>query len=247
MHGVCTRCDICPVRRTSICEVLTNDELSKLLKISRQRFVKAHQPIFHDGDNADQYFNIVRGVVKLVKTLEDGKQHIIGLMYPPDFLGQSLSSHHAFSAEAATDVEICSFQRAPFDALLTEHPKLEHKILEFTLRDLDICRDWTLMLGRKSSYERVASFLYMLAKRSSSPGCKNGGKEPIRFELPFTRAEIGDYLGLAFETVSRQFTQLKERKIIDLPTQREVVIPDIAHLLTVARLEGRLELERAQD
>jgi CRP/FNR family transcriptional regulator len=220
---------------------LTDDELAKLQKIARRKLVKTHQPIFRDGEAADQYFNIVKGVVKLVKTLEDGKQHIVGLMYPPDFLAQPLEDRHTYSAEAATDVELCCFPRAPFDALLSSQPRLERKILEFTLRELDICRDWTLLLGRKSSYERVASFLYMVARRATLIGCSGEDRHSVRFELPFTRSEIADYLGLTLETVSRQFTQLKAKKIIFLPTHREIVVPEMELLAAVGHIDHCLE------
>jgi CRP/FNR family transcriptional regulator len=239
MHGTCSRCEACPVRHKSICGVLSDDELGKLAKISRRKVVKAHNPVFMDGDDADQYFNVIDGIVKLVKTLPDGKQHIVGLMYPTDFLGQPLSRQHKYTAEAATDVELCCFPRAPFEALLAENPKLERRIFEFTVRELDICRDWTLLLGRKSSYERVASFLYMIARRMSVSGCKciEGGDE-LHFRLPFTRAEIADYLGLTLETVSRQLSRLKNKKIIELRTSREISIANLDLLAAVAQIDA---------
>ncbi len=70
--------------------------------------------IFRDGDEAQYFASILSGVVKLVKTTADGEQHIMGLMYSQDFLGHTLSKHHRFSAPAATEVELCTFPRAPF-------------------------------------------------------------------------------------------------------------------------------------
>ncbi|WP_088344908.1 MULTISPECIES: Crp/Fnr family transcriptional regulator [Rhodomicrobium] len=238
MRAICTRCGTCPIRYQSICGALTDDELSRLSVISRPRVVGAHQPIFRDGDEAEQCFNVISGVVKLVKTLADGEQHIVGLIYPPDFLGRPLGDRHTYTAEAATDVEICGFPRGAFEAVLEAQPKLERKILEFTVRELDLCREWTLLLGRKSSYQRVGSFLYMVARRTARSGYGYRHEGVVRFRLPFTRAEIADYLGLTLETVSRQFSRLKATHIIAMPASRDVVVPDMALLARAARIDA---------
>ncbi len=237
MHGIRTRCETCPIRHAGICGALADNAISEISKISRRRLVKAHEPIFQDGDEADQYFNVVKGIVKLVKTSSDGEQHIVGLIYPPDFLGELFSKKRSYAAEAATDVELCSFPKQQLEALFAKHPQLERKLLEFTIHELQICRNWTLLLSRKSSYERVASFLYMLAKRAPLTRCGAGDNRPIEFHLPFTRSEIADYLGLTLETVSRQFSRLKTKRIIDLPSNREIVVPDLELLALVGHID----------
>ncbi len=228
---------IAPVRQTGICGVLDDEFLIQLVKFSRHKCIRAHRTIFLDGDEADQYFNIVCGAVKLVKTLADGQQHIVGLLYPPDFIGQCLNRHHTYSAEAATDVELCCYPRAPFEAFLKSHPELERRIFEMTVRELDICRDWILLLGRKCSYERVAGFLLMMARRVPDIGCGQRAGNCAQFRLPFTRSEMADYLGLTLETVSRQFSLLKRSRIIALPSSRDVIVPNIKRLGAVANIE----------
>ncbi len=237
MHGIRIRCDTCQVRREGICAALDGEALAQLFQICRRKTFPAHNALFRDGDQADHYFSITSGIVKLVKTLADGHQHIIGLIYPPDFMGQTLNQRHTYSAESATDVELCAFPRAPFDAFLKSHPELERQIFEMTLRELDLCRDWTLLLGRKCSYERVAGFLLMLARRIPRPDGEQDS-HTVRFELPFTRAEMADYLGLTLETVSRQFSRLKKKQIIDLPSSRDITIPDMELLSAVAQIES---------
>jgi CRP/FNR family transcriptional regulator, anaerobic regulatory protein len=238
MHGIRARCEACPVKRDGICAVLEAEARSELLRLSRQKTVFAHQAIFRDGDLADYYYNITAGIVKLVKTLADGHQHIVGLLYPTDFMGQSLNRHHTYAAESATDVELCAYPRAPFESYLRSHPELEREIFHMTIRELDLCRDWTLLLGRKCSYERVAGFLLMMARRAPKSGSFEQPKTHAHFDLPFTRAEMADYLGLTLETVSRQFSQLKKKQVIDLPSSRDIIIPDIERLSVVARMES---------
>lgn len=238
MHGLRPRCETCPVRCDGICAALEGGSRLELLRLSRKKSVPAHQAIFRDGDLADYYYNITSGIVKLVKTLADGRQHIVGLLYPTDFMGQSLNRRHTYAAESATEVELCMYSRAPFEAFLTSHPSLEREIFHMTIRELDLCRDWMLLLGRKCSYERVAGFLLMMARRAPRKApCKIGGS-PVHFELPFTRAEMADYLGLTLETVSRQFSQLKKDRIIDLPSSRDIIVPDLVLLSSAAQVES---------
>jgi CRP/FNR family transcriptional regulator len=238
MHGLKARCDGCPSHQRGICSVLEPSTLTELFRISRRKIIPAHNVIFRDGDASDYYYNITTGIVKLVKTLADGEQHIVGLLFPGEFLGQSLNPRHTYSAEAATDVDLCAFPKPPFESFLKLHPELERHIFEMTVRELDVCRDWTLLLGRKCSYERVAGFLLMMAWRMPDMGAGQRSGNSAQFELPFTRAELADYLGLTLETVSRQFSHLKNKRVIGLPSSRHVTIPDVELLSAVAKMES---------
>ena len=143
MEGIRARCDNCQVRRYGICAALDIDARAELLEFSRRRLIPAQHAIFRDGDATAYYYNITSGIVKLVKTLADGQQHIVGLLYPADFMGQSLNKHHTYAAESATDVELCVYPRASFELFLKSHPELERRIFYSTIRELDLCRDWT--------------------------------------------------------------------------------------------------------
>ena len=108
-------------------------------------------------------------------------------------------------------------------------------MLERTLGELDRTRRWMLLLGRKSASEKVASFLLELSERLTPMPCQTiEGSGAKRFTLPFSRQQIADVLGLTIETVSRQFTRLKNDSIIDLPSRREVIIADFGALTAEA-------------
>ena len=231
------RCEACFIRHRGICTALSMEQLERLSSIARRRTVPASQYIFRDGDEAISFAAVVSGVVKLIKTTAEGERHIIGLVYAPEFLGHTFAEQHRFSAAAATDVDMCMFPRASFNRLLNEFPELERWLFEFTVRELDISRDWTLMLGRKSSYERVASLLLIIAKRSRDAGCQPLFDNSAQFELPLTRSELADYLGLTLETVSRKISGLKRKGVIELRTTREIVVPDIELLAEVANMD----------
>jgi CRP/FNR family transcriptional regulator len=215
---------------------LTGDVVAALEKICRGKIIRARDLIFRQGDDAIQYFNITSGIIKLVRTLANGNQSIVGLPDAPSFVGHCQGKCHTYSAEAVTDAELCCYPRGPFDAYLTTHPEVARKIFEVTLRELESCRDWSFLLGRQCSYERVAGFLLMIATRIPNISAGEADRNGAHFQLPLTRAEIADFLGLTFETVSRQFTRLKDARIISLPSSRDVIITDMEHLSLAANI-----------
>ena len=246
MHGTVTtnipdvlhRCDHCPVRHQAVCGAMDNVQLQKLSQISRRKRISAGQTIISDAEPVDFFANVVSGAVKLTKTLPDGRQQIVGLLFAPDFLGRAYSKSNPYSAEAATDTEICTFPNAAFERLVGEYPGLQQRLFQHTLDELDAARDWMLLLGRKTAEEKVASFLYMLARRSLVSGCAHQqAPETANFELPLTRADMADFIGLTIETVSRQLTRLKTSNVIRLSTNRLIIVPDIARLAAIAGQE----------
>jgi CRP/FNR family transcriptional regulator len=240
------RCDMCIARYRALCSTLSGEQLERLANVGRRRTVPANQYIFRDGDEVLHFASILSGVVKLIKTTADGEQHIIGLMYAQDFLGHTFGKNHRFSAAAATEVELCTFPRRPFGRLLDDYPSMERWLFEFTVRELDHCRDWTLTLGRKSSYERVASLLLIIARRARYTGNGPLPRNYAQFELPLMRSELADYLGLTLETVSRMISKLKRKGLIELRSTREVIVPDIGLLAAIANMDGSLDAEGRQ-
>ena len=155
---------------------------------------------------------------------------MIGFTLPGDFLGISIGDHHGFSAEALGPTSMCRFPRARFDAFARAHPALEREIYHVAAHELAAAQSQMLLLGRKSAIERVASLLLDLARRQQE------GAEPVRIvDLPMSRGEIADYLGLTKETVSRVLAQLKSRKLIRLVTLSQVELLDRGSLAEVAQ------------
>jgi CRP/FNR family transcriptional regulator, anaerobic regulatory protein len=230
-----TRCDSCAIRHRAVCEALDRSELMALNRISSRKLVQKGQTILSEGGERSLFANIVSGVVKLTKSLDDGRQHIVGLLFAPDFLGRAYRPDNPYFAEAATEVELCVFSAAGFERIMQAHPSLEQRLLQLTLSELDASHEWMLLLARKTAAEKVASFLLMLAKRAPNIGCSHSANEPsIRIDLPLSRAEIADCLGLTIETVSRQMTKLKTAKIIELLNYREIAVPDLTRLQQAA-------------
>lgn len=229
------RCAACAVRHRAVCGALTATELARLNRIARRTHIPAGAIIFHAQEEASFFANIVSGVVKLSKSLADGRQQIVGLQFAPDFLGRAFGGENPYFAEAVTDVELCQFSKTKFEKLLLEYPSLEQTLFERTLDELDSAREWMLLLGRKTAVEKVATFLLLLARRASDQGCAPvEAGDVTRIVLPITRADIADYLGLTIETVSRQITRFKSKDIIRMVNNRTIIIPDLAALEDIA-------------
>ncbi len=228
-------CDTCVVRHDGICGALSAEEIAELGKITKRKNCQRGQVIMSDEMPVEYFCNIVTGVVKLNKTSEDGRQSIIGLLFPPDFLGRVYAEKNPYFAEAVTETELCCFPHRDFEKLLEKFKGLEHRLFEHTLDELDSARDWMFLLGRKSAEEKVASLLLLIAKRTAMIGCEHSSPyKETSFDLPLPRADIADYLGLTIETVSRQMTKLKKCGAIDVRDQRHIIISDMDALEAMA-------------
>lgn len=226
--GIPVLCQSCEARHRGVCGALDPDQLVELAKSSSKHNVEPGVELIGDAETVDSYSNVLSGVIKLTKSLSDGRQQIVGLQFAPDFLGRPFKVESAINAEAATAVSVCSFPKAAIERMMKESPELEHRLLKQALNELDEARDWMVTLGRKSASEKVASFLLMIAKNIDPT--LDAAAQSTRFDLPLTRADIADFLGLTIETVSRQLTRLRSDGVIRVENNREVTVDSLARL-----------------
>jgi CRP/FNR family transcriptional regulator, anaerobic regulatory protein len=219
-------CRSCDARHRGVCGALNDQELVQLAQASGRRHLEPGETVVCDEDDVLAFANILEGAVKLSKLMSDGRQQIVGLQFAPDFLGRPFDKESHLTAEAATDVSLCTFPKATFERMMREKPELQHRVLRQTLTQLDQAREWMVTLGRKTAREKVASFLLLVA-RSSNP-TEEG--EPRRFELPLARGDMADFLGLTIETVSRQMTALRRDEVIDMEGTRRIVVRSLRRL-----------------
>ncbi len=213
-------CRSCEVRHRGICGALNDRELIELAGKSGKKTLEPGAIVTGDADNVENFSNILQGTAKLSKILPDGRQQIVGLQFAPDFLGRPFHDESAVSVEAGTELKLCTFPRKTVERMMRENAGLENRILRQALAQLDQARDWMVTLGRKTAREKVASFLQLIAS-SSDPE----NKAENTFELPLSRSDMGDFLGLTIETVSRQLTALKRDGVIKLEGSRRVFVP----------------------
>lgn len=219
-------CRECEARHKGICGVLTATELHALNRHSSQKEFSKGTTLVGDGDTNEHYANILRGVVKLTKTLADGREQIVGLQFAPDFLGRAMADQSPVTAETASDVKLCRFPKSAIERMMADVPELQHRMFEQVLVQLDEAREWILTLGRKSATEKVASFLLLLAMHLDPLYDQHDSDDPMIFELPLSRSDIADFLGLTLETVSRQMTKLRQSGAIGIAHNRTITILD---------------------
>lgn len=220
-------CDTCVVRNRAICSALDAQEIGALNAIGRTRTLAPGESLIWEGDDSVLVANVIDGVLKLSTGTEDGREQIVGMVFTSDFIGRPFGKTTGHGVTALTESKVCVFNRRDFDSFAREHPALEHKLLQRTLSELDRTRRWMLLLGRKSASEKVASFLLEMVERVGGSPCEStDAPAELLLELPVSRQQIADVLGLTIETVSRQFTRLKAEGILDLPSRREVLIRD---------------------
>lgn len=226
-------CRSCEARHGGLCSVLTASQLIELNKHSIRKQIDCGNEVIGQGESVGTYSNILKGVIKLSKMMADGRQQIVGLQFAPDFLGRPFQSESTMTAEAATDMEICSFPRHVVDRMLNDVPEFERRLHSQSLKELDEARDWMLTLGRKTAQEKVASFLYLIATHIDP---EEGDQQ--NFDLPLSRADIADFLGLTIETVSRQMTKLRKEGVISIENNRHVSVSRLEQLRQAAGIDA---------
>jgi CRP/FNR family transcriptional regulator len=219
------RCAVCGVRQASFCSVLSASELQQLHAMSSHKVFEGGELIVEEDASVRQVANVLSGTIKLFKLLPDGRQQITGFLFAGDFLGPMLSGEYATFAEAVNRVELCMFDQDRLRERMDAWPHLERRLFEDATATLDRALDWMLLLGRKTASERVASFFVMLADRV---GDKTNGVATV--DVPMSRSDIADYLGLTMETVSRQISQLKRSGLLAAPGHHTLEIRDLPTL-----------------
>lgn len=223
MNAIPQRCHDCLVREKALCSSMTDSELVAVSEIGRRRILPAGEVVTWAGDASTMCANVVSGALKVTASTADGREQIVGLMFPGDFVGQLFTEEASLTVTTLTETDLCSYPRTRFERTLDAHPRLERMLLERTMNALNEARERMLSLGRKNAQERIAGFLLEVANRAGIME-KDGG---IRMLLPISRGEMADFLGLTIETISRQLTRLKSSGVIAFAKGgRECVIRD---------------------
>ncbi|MBD3664138.1 transcriptional regulator FnrL [Sulfitobacter aestuariivivens] len=221
------QCSECPIRHRAVCAKCSTDELGELTEIKTYRSFRAGEPIMWRGDPLEYVASVVGGVASLSKTMEDGRTQMVGLLLPSDFIGRPGRSEIEFDVTAATDVTLCCFRHRPFEKMVGTTPHLSQRLMELALDELDAAREWMLLLGRKTAREKIASFIEMLVIRSNVDG---DAARSQMLELPLTREQIANFLGLTLETVSRQLNAMKKEQILEFKDRRRFKVLDFGRL-----------------
>ena len=227
-------CYDCSVRERAVCADLESAELGAFRGLGRALRMRPGQTIFHQGDPASRVFTVTSGTVKLYTLLPDGRRQVTGFAFPGSFLGLGLEQDHAVTAEALDEVELCAFPRNRFRAFVEARPGMERRLYGLAARELGDAREQLVSLGRKAAPERLATFFLQCLGRVKA--C--GDVPPVCFDLPMSRADIADHLGLTKETVSRLIGRFRTLGLIRLVTLNRLEVLDRARLARLAEGHG---------
>ncbi|MBZ9717917.1 cyclic nucleotide-binding domain-containing protein [Mesorhizobium sp. M7A.F.Ca.CA.001.12.2.1] len=171
-------------------------------------FFPAGSEIYAQGEKAGAFYQVEFGAVRIYRLLADGRRQISAFHLAGETFGFEADTKHHFFAEAINATGVRAFR-------FSAGADMSHKLLPLALKGLTRAQEHLLVLGRQNAIERVAAFLVDMAERQ-------GGLRQV--ELPMSRMDIGDYLGLTIETVSRVFTRLKDKGVIRLLNLRSIEI-----------------------
>jgi CRP/FNR family transcriptional regulator len=218
---VCLRC---PVQKLSICGALRGAELAMLGDLRHTVHTKHKAALVDQDEPAETVHIVTEGIVRLYKTLPDGRRQVVGFALPGDLLGLAVDGRNAYSAEALGDVSTCHFSRKAFGELLDAVPPLARRLHAAVAHELSIAQSHMMLLGHYSARQKLAAFVLHMRDRWRHV---NGACAFV--PLPMPRRDIGDYLGLTIETVSRTMSLLARQKLI-------VVVPEGVRILDIDRL-----------
>ena len=191
--------------------------------------LEAGEALFWEGDQARHLFEITEGVLRIFKIIADGRRVITGFMYPGDLVGVSLKDRFLYSAEAVTAVKFRRFTRKSFQDEMNRCPHLRPLLFARLCDEMAAAQDQMVLLSRKSAEERLCSFFLLLMRRRSEHDRAAG-----IVQLPMTRLDIADYLGLTIETVSRTMTKLMGRGVVSASGRHAIKIARPAQLALLA-------------
>ncbi len=227
-------CDLCKcyIRESTIFSDLNDKEVEAIKRSIKTFQFKKRAIIFHEGDESRGLYVVKRGRVKLLRVSKDGKEQIIDLVEPGGLLGVEIlynARGHSTTAIAMEDCEVCFISKENFEDLLEVYPSIARNMIRALSRELDNAYTRIGLLGLLTAKQRLAHLLYTIAVEQGYTDGK------ARLNLPLSRHEIGELLGITQETSIRLLRSLKEDGIIDIKG-KEIIIPSLYRLKTLAEM-----------
>jgi CRP/FNR family transcriptional regulator len=202
-------------------QLLSEEERARLAVLaSIVRFNKGEE-IYRKGQRADVVFNIITGVVKAYKTAPDGSEHIAAFLFPDDMFGLAEEGRYTNSAKAITPLAVYRFPVSALRSQLARDADLEFHVICKLIHELRETQRHAFLLARRRALSRVVMFLQLLENLQVARG-----ERTAEIYLPMNRSDIGEYLGMSLEAVSRAFRGLTARGIVKIRDRQHLKIAD---------------------
>ena len=230
LHELKISCQNCTLADLCLPHGMRQEEVEKLDAIVvRQPPLQPGQHLYRPGDKSHALFALRSGALKSYCITEDGEEQVLGFTLPGELTGMDGLSGGSY-ASAAVVLETSSICELPYskrEGLCNELPGLQRQLLSVVGKEITADQHMLMLLGKRTAEERLASFLLSLSTRY-----KQRGLSATEFNLPMSRQDIGNYLGLAIETVSRLFAQFQDKGILKV-NRRQIIILNLDALKTL--------------
>ncbi|WP_169542835.1 Crp/Fnr family transcriptional regulator [Sneathiella aquimaris] len=231
-------CSNCAAHELALCSALQGEELIEFGNDSTHKTLKPGQMLFSEYDEANNFYTVVSGEIRLSRMLDDGRRQITGFKSIGDFVGLSAGKQYTVDAEAIDEVVVCQFNVGRLNRSMKEHVEIQSRLMQMMQAEVISLQDHMLLLGRKTPVEKIANFLYERAQKKFKRIGKIEETNSVVLKLPMSRTDIADFLGLTIETVSRTITKLRKQGVISLISSQEIEIHDLSELHLLADGEG---------
>lgn len=222
-------CEACTgkycAKKAPIFSILDNEQLAEVMSSIIRRKYKKGQIVFFEGDVSDKFYIINSGKIKIFKYTKEGKEQILYILSEGDFIGYlSLlkKGKFDFNAEALEDVNVCMLTKDDFDKIVKKTPEISIRILENLHDRLVSLENLVQTLSTKDIEARIAGILKNFAKEFGREE-----DEGIVLEMPLSREEMANYIGVTRETMSRKLSSMEDDGIIELVGNKKIVIKDL--------------------
>jgi len=225
LEGLKVACSNCNLRELCMPTGFNPDEMQRLDEVvEKRRRIKQGELLFSNGDTFTSLYAIRTGFFKTCVTSEDGREQVTGFQMAGEIIGMDgiVSDHHNCNAVALEDGEVCVMPFSDIEDLSRELPGLQRHVHKIMSREIVRENSVMMLLGNMRAEERLAAFLLNLVQRLHARGLSQS-----ELVLRMTREEIGSYLGLKLETVSRAFSKFSEEGIIEVKQRYvKILAPD---------------------
>lgn len=225
-------CNECSLSKLCLPIAVNQEEIDRLEDIIKQgRILNRGEYIFKQGTPFASCFAVRSGAIKTYSLSEEGEEQVNGFYLPGEIIGLDgiNTNSYSCSAKALERTSVCEIPLDKLESLATQIPTLQHHFFQLMSREIQESRQLSMLLSKNTAEERIASLLLNLSSRF-----KRRKLSSTEFRLPMPRNDIGNYLGLAVETVSRVFTRFQNKGYITVQG-REVTINDLEALQQVLR------------
>lgn len=230
-HGTTVREKLCAFTGIAQFADLPEQVRSDLAAICRPRTYSANETVAEIGTHPSFIGIVSDGILRMQKTLPDGRQHVVGLLVAGDMFGRVFDGNMHFSVEAATDATVFQLQRRPMEDLLLRSPELDRLLLLNMMSELDRARDWMIILANPKVRGRLAGFLLLFCTRFRSLDHLVRVQEgAIHVRIPLVRADLAHLLGTRVESISRGLHALADDRLI------EILKPDLVEIREIDAL-----------